>query len=255
MIVDTSEPIGRTLAASGIWEPGVTALFHRLLVPGDVCVDVGANVGYFTLLASGLVGPAGHVYALEPAPVPYKGLLANLALNRVANVTALPVAAGAAEGDAELHTGPRGKAGESSIRQPTEGWSTVHVMVRPLPALLETAEVERLRLIKLDVEGFEVEVLRGLAPIFEQGFRPALIAEVHPLLDPEALAYVADLARRHDLVVHRLLDDPGSHRDVPVRAPLPFIRVTANDLVSLSDSHPSLLLTSRDPARGRSAPF
>jgi hypothetical protein len=57
MRVDTTDAVGRVLAISGVWEPSVTAAFKDSLAPGDVCVDAGAHIGYFTLLASKLTGP------------------------------------------------------------------------------------------------------------------------------------------------------------------------------------------------------
>ena len=118
MAVDTTDVMGRMLATSGVWEPAATAAFRSLLSPGDVCVDVGAHVGYYTLLASKLVGPAGHVFALEPAPSTFEALSSNLASNAVTNVTALRFAAGAAHGRAALYDPPSGNAGRASIASP-----------------------------------------------------------------------------------------------------------------------------------------
>ena len=66
--VDTRDTIGRYIAYFGVWEPHLTALIEQTLEPGDVFVDVGANIGYFSLLASTLVGEAGTVIAIEAAP-------------------------------------------------------------------------------------------------------------------------------------------------------------------------------------------
>jgi hypothetical protein len=115
MTVDTSDLIGQVLAVSGVWEPHITAAFRELLASGDVCVDVGAHIGYFSLLASRLVGPHGHVYALEPAPATYAALRSNLELNGVTNVTALRVAAGDREREGLLHEDRPGNTGASSI--------------------------------------------------------------------------------------------------------------------------------------------
>ena len=97
MGVDRKSLLGRVVAISGEWEPHVTNEFRKRLAPGDVCVDVGAHVGYYTLLASRLVGSGGHVYAFEPAPVCHRALLGNLERNGCANVTVFDVAAGARE--------------------------------------------------------------------------------------------------------------------------------------------------------------
>jgi FkbM family methyltransferase len=213
MLVETTDVTGRMLATSGVWEPHVTAVFRGLLAPGDVCVDVGANVGYFTLLASRLVGPAGRVYAFEPAPLAYAALAANLGRNDAVNVTAERVAVGAEEGTAVLHEATEGSnRGASSLRRVPEASLgarervDVSVDVRPLAALLRDGDLPRLRLVKIDVEGYEGEVLRGLDPIFERGFRPAVIVEVHAGLAPETVDAVADFWTRHGLRARRVLD-------------------------------------------------
>jgi precorrin-6B methylase 2 len=89
MVVDPSDYVNRIIAITGVWEPQVTAAFQALLSPGDVCVDVGANIGYFSLLAARLVGSRGHVYAVEPSSTSYDRLTKNLELNNATNVTAL----------------------------------------------------------------------------------------------------------------------------------------------------------------------
>jgi FkbM family methyltransferase len=249
MVVDTSDVHGRTLVTSGIWEPQTTAAFRSLLADGDVCVDVGANVGYYTLLASTLVGPRGHVYALEPAPDTFATLRANLALNVVSNVTALAVAAGPEEGRAPLFRPPSGNLGRSSLRRPSDVPSRpdrAAVEVRPLSAVIADSHLRRLRLVKIDVEGFEVEVLRGLEPVFERGLRPAVLVEIHVLEAPDAPAYLSELCRTYSLQAHMLPDDyglgarrfsPQALVHTPRRLPSPV------DLAKLPMARYDLLLT------------
>ena len=100
MEVDTADAVGSVVAASGIWEPNITAAVRQLLAPGDVCIDVGAHVGYHTLLMSRLVEEHGHVFAFEPSPARFFELTSNLARNGSTNVTALNVAAGTDDGEA-----------------------------------------------------------------------------------------------------------------------------------------------------------
>lgn len=134
-----------------------TAFFKSVLRAGDVVVDVGANVGTLTILASRLVGPAGHVYALEPHPETYRFLQRNLVLNDARNVTAVPVAAGAADGRGGLISG-------RSDDQHRIGEGGVEVRMRSLDSLLSD-DPRPIRLLKIDVEGFEKMVLEGAARV------------------------------------------------------------------------------------------
>jgi FkbM family methyltransferase len=184
MLVRTDDSIGRVLAISGVWEPNVTAAFARVLSPGDVCVDVGAHIGYYTLLASRLVGASGHVYAFEPSPVNYRALRANLELNGVDNVTAYEVAVGREERTAVLNEGPGTNTGRATLRAPVverdAGRPQVTVEVRPLTGQIPAEDLERVRVVKIDAEGSEVEVLRSLAPILDLGLPLAVFLELTP---------------------------------------------------------------------------
>jgi FkbM family methyltransferase len=198
MRLDTAEAIGRVLAIGGVWEPEVTKLFHRLLSRGDVCVDVGANVGYYTLLAATLVGDEGHVYAVEPSPGTFARLEASIRLNGFRNISPIPVAAGAAESDAVLDDHVHSVL--SAIRASAEGTaSAVAVRVRPLVSLIDQVEYARLRLVKIDVEGYELEVLRGLEPVFSAGATPAIILELHAGRGAETIPLVRSLIQSYGL--------------------------------------------------------
>jgi FkbM family methyltransferase len=105
--VDTRDLyIAPWLAANGVWEPHVTALLQRLLAPGMTFVDVGANIGYHTVLASARVGPGGRVVAFEPDPHNATLLEANVALNGCANVTVERKALSDEAGTATLYLAP-----------------------------------------------------------------------------------------------------------------------------------------------------
>lgn len=142
-------------------EPRELAFVRRALRPGDLFVDVGANIGVATLdaLVNGPADVAG--LALEPHPALFPRLLFHLAANGVADrVDALSVAAGAAEGEATLHASSSGNAGRSSLKpfagdRPT----TFTVPVRSLATLLAARTERPLGVLKIDVEGFEDAVL------------------------------------------------------------------------------------------------
>jgi FkbM family methyltransferase len=231
MTAELGTLMGRSLATAGLWEWYLTGVFGRLLGRGDVFVDVGANVGYYALVASRLVGDTGHVYALEPAPETFEKLTELLARNGAANVTALQVAAGAAEGTATLYGTALGHDEMSSLHHerrevehlvanlPLHGVDpeavavATEVPVLPLAEILDPDDLERLRLVKIDVEGYEVEVLRGLEPLFDQGSRPTVVVEVHEVFRPDAPAAVLEFCARYDLRARWVVDDEGEDYD------------------------------------------
>jgi FkbM family methyltransferase len=211
MLVSTHDSIGRVLAISGVWEPNVTAAFRRHLASGDVCVDVGAHIGYFTLLASQLVGSQGHVYALEPSPANYEALRRNLERNAATNVTALQVAAGERTDRAVLHEGPGTNTGRATLRSVLPNRSAIEgpgvmVDVRPVLACVPEHDHARIRVIKIDVEGYELEVLRSLEPLFDLGEPLAVFLEFNSRWSGEsdATEYLERLCREQGFKVQHL---------------------------------------------------
>ena len=139
-------------------------------------VDVGANIGYFTLLASSLVGPAGRVIAVEANPRTFKLLQANVRLNDCANVELRHVAAGEAFGFATLFEREAGNAGGDQVDFAAQGEPGA-IPVERLDALVSEQPV---RLIKLDIEGAEAKALRGATGLLERGDAPDLVFEFTP---------------------------------------------------------------------------
>jgi FkbM family methyltransferase len=248
MLVDTTDVTGRVLATSGVWEPGVTAFFRQLVRPGDVVVDVGANIGYFTVLAARLVGPDGHVHAVEPAADTHAALVANVRHNRLGNVTAHAVAAAASTGTATLHRARGVNAGASSLRSdpgPRLGAvsaDAIEVTLLPLAELVPPEHRPRLRLVKVDVEGYEADVLEGLAPLLEAGHRPSIVVEMHADLDPGVGGAVAAFCDRFDLDVARLVDARGDDRDAAARHAI-LDPIAASGLASVTDLRYDVVLT------------
>jgi FkbM family methyltransferase len=138
-------------------------------------VDGGANVGYFTLLASRRVGPAGRVYAFEPVPLTRADLLTNLSLNRAANVSVRAEALAAAPGEATFFVGPADHRGTSSLRALTDSSERLTVRTARLDDLLPTGA--RVDMVKLDIEGAELLALQGMAGCLRRD-RPDLVIEV-----------------------------------------------------------------------------
>ena len=172
MRVDSRDAIGRYIAYFGVWEPHLTALIEQTLEPGDVFVDVGANVGYFSLLASTLVGDAGAVVAIEAAPRTAAVLAENVRGHP--NVRVIEAAASDTSGRADLlcrrpRHGTRDLGSRVGRTLALRGVEKVPVAAATLTEMLTADELERTRIVKIDVEGAETAVLRGLLP----GDRPS----------------------------------------------------------------------------------
>jgi len=185
------------------YEPAVFAHLRQVVKPGSVILDVGAHVGLFTVLLARWCGPAGHVYAFEPAPQTRAALVDHLALNGVASrVTPVALAVSDAPGTARLYTvsnSPENTLSQAHTRIP--GARPVEVPVTTIDAFCETRRIAP-ALLKIDIEGFELHALRGARAALAR-HRPAVVVEMHPQNWPEigagpaqAAALLADLGYR-----------------------------------------------------------
>jgi FkbM family methyltransferase len=177
----TSDLIERYLYVFGTWEPSLGAFFRGHLRAGDVFVDIGANVGYFSLLAAHAVGPDGHVVSFEPLPATVTKLRNNLAANGCGNVTVLPYVASDEAGEVEMFAGPPTNLGKSGTA-PVAAGNSVGLVAQVVAADAVPRELwPRIRAIKIDVEGDELRVVRGLAPLLAS-LAPgaAVVVEIAP---------------------------------------------------------------------------
>lgn len=154
----------------------LTRHFIRLLRPGDCVLDVGANLGYYTLVAARLVGPTGCVHAFEASPAVFPWLAANAALNPKAKIRVYPVAVTDRCGQVRFYTASADRTGYSSIRD--LGPRTASLTVVPSISLDSMLGIlPPTRLVKIDVEGAELLVLQGMRRLIERD-RPFLICEL-----------------------------------------------------------------------------
>jgi len=151
------------LRAAGCLEPHTSALFERLLRPGAICIDVGAHVGYHSLLARQLVGDTGRVIAIEPQPHNGAKLLRNAELNAFGNIVLIAAAAGASEGWTALQSQSRHDRSRLSLAGPgvNDGAQTFVAPIVSLDWLCRAQNINRVDVLKIDVEGYELEVLQG----------------------------------------------------------------------------------------------
>ena len=171
--------IGRPVRV-GRFETTETAFVGRCLQPGMIVLDIGAHHGYYTLLASSRVGAEGRVFAFEPSPREHKALREHLELNGCRNVVVEELALGREQRVAELYVVSGHETGCNSLRRPiTEGTAVARkVPVVRLDDWIEGRRIRRVDFVKLDVEGGELDVLKGGGKLFERRPRPAVLAEV-----------------------------------------------------------------------------
>ncbi len=163
--------VSLTLRA-GEYEPHLTDVFKRFCRPGMTVVDVGANIGYYSILASELVGPEGRVIAIEPNSENCRLLLSTMRLQGRSNITLLPVACDTQTGWAyySTHIGSNGSLVDNEDLLATPG--TVVPTFR-----LEDLVDEPVGLLKIDVEGAEARVVAGARKLIER-HRPVVTTEL-----------------------------------------------------------------------------
>jgi FkbM family methyltransferase len=174
--------IGRAEASAdyshGTNELAVQTALADVLRPGDVFFDVGANVGFFAMLAARIVGPTGSALAFEPVPANVAQVRANARRNQLDNVTVFELAVGAADGTATLSLAAHpGGAALASAAPPPDPIGSIVVAVASIDALLAAGRVPPPDVVKIDVEGAEEDVLRGMATTLQE-HRPVVLCEI-----------------------------------------------------------------------------
>ena len=164
------------------YEKEVSACFSNILCNGATVFDIGAHVGYYTVLASRLVSSAGSVHCFEPMPHLFERLEANVSLNFHENVIMNNKALSSEEGVLSLYPANTNNSGNSSIIQRTDT-DTVPLKVdaTTIDAYVTKNYIEQIDLIKIDVEGAELYVLQGGIQTLQK-YRPDVICEVFPEL-------------------------------------------------------------------------
>jgi len=193
--------------AEGTNEAHVQEALTRLLRPGDTFVDVGANVGFFSLLAARRVGAHGRVIAFEAVPTIAAALMDNVRLNDLRQIEVRPLAIGAAPGRAVLrltkHPGGATIASDADAQEVTE---TIDVEVASLDALVDDGSLPPPDVVKIDVEGSELDALVGMSRTVAER-RPSIVVELDAA-SPDRLASkraeVEALLARWDYVIEPL---------------------------------------------------
>jgi FkbM family methyltransferase len=180
VLCDLRDHVQRQIWFNGAYEPVETYLFSQLLQPGMTVLDVGANVGQYTLIASTAVGPSGSVHSFEPVPATFARLQEHVELNQLANVTLNRAALWFEDAPLKLGLAPESadNLGSYSVGAAEVQETAVNALGVRLETYALMAKLTRLDLVKMDIEGAELFALQGGRPLFER-FHPLILMEVN----------------------------------------------------------------------------
>jgi FkbM family methyltransferase len=189
--------ISAVLATSGFYEPHECLVLKKVLREGDVFVDCGANIGLYSLYAAALVGGRGRVLAFEPSPREIARLKENIRLNDFKQIDVFPYALSDTDGTTTFNLADAQKAGQNTLGTSfgyadTACAEQITVPLRRLDDVCAGEKLPNLRLIKIDVEGAELHVLRGAMHTLKT-YRPVLLLEIFPSSLAGMNATVAEL--------------------------------------------------------------
>jgi FkbM family methyltransferase len=169
--------IATELLLKGMHQPATTRIFKALLKQGDCVVDIGAHVGYFTMMAAQLVGWRGKVFAFEPDSTNMRALYANIELNKFENIEPCMMALSNCSGESTFYISSRESARHSLIKT-REHDDQITVNVAKLDDIILLKKYS-IKLIKTDTEGNELAVLQGARQTIMSNYSVKLIVEVY----------------------------------------------------------------------------
>ena len=218
--LDLHEGIDFSIYLLGAFEPGTRVTLQKLIEPGDVVFDIGANIGAHTLGMAQSVGPSGKVYAFEPADFAFEKLRCNLALNPELAARTVPrqilfSAAPTDRAEPEIYASwPLQSAEPVHPKHRGRLVSTTRAIVDTLDAFVDRNTITSLNLIKIDVDGHELPVFRGATETLRR-FQPTLVMEMSPYIHAERQNNFSDFVEILKNAGYSLRDaDNGS--DVPL---------------------------------------
>jgi len=178
VLCNLNDLVGRTAFYTGDLDRKISWVCSRIVKPGDTVLDIGANVGIVSLWLAKLVGDKGKVHAFEPNPELQKLLNKTIQRNNAFNIHSHPVALGSKPGQMELRVLESNTGSGSLIFDyDLTKCCIIPVPVQTLDSIVAKEKIETIRLIKIDVEGFEGEVLRGGSHVLESVRPQAVLFE------------------------------------------------------------------------------
>ena len=220
--LDPISDFGLKILKNNNYETEMTEQVISFLKPGDSFIDLGSNEGYFSILASGLVGQTGKVIAIEPQQRLWEVIVHNSVLNSCANIQLLPFGISSRSGETVMNLYPSLNTGASSlssnfnfkisfgaIRKKIYGQQKIYT--KTLDELVDTLP-KKIKLIKIDIEGFEFEALKGSEQLLKQHVFENLLVEIHPAAlsalgqnEAQLIDFITKFGYRKSIVTDNLL--------------------------------------------------
>jgi FkbM family methyltransferase len=178
MYVDPMEAaVSKSIFLHKEWEPFESNLFCHSISEGDIVLDIGAHIGWYSLLASARVGKRGKVYAFEPEPKSFSILSRNIKLNYITNIVLVNKALSNSSGSEQLFVNLYKKGPSNYQMWPIDNEDSISIDVITLDEYLKDKHVD---VIKIDAEGYEVKVFRGAEKVLSENPELVIFSEYWP---------------------------------------------------------------------------
>lgn len=216
MTMAYDQGVSRELKLFGVHEPVVTKSVQAFLAKGMQCMEIGANLGYYTLLESSAIGSSGGILALEPIPTTFGYLRRNIELNRISNIQSFQLAIGDRDGTAKMVVSTSSNLShvrdENLAKSKPSGAPVLEVRMLKLDTLCEEKSIRKLDFLRMDVEGYEYAVIQGGLVTLEK-LKPLMLVEFHvaymgPLRSVSVLQVLKNLGYEIAFCVPRYRDFP-----------------------------------------------
>jgi FkbM family methyltransferase len=193
MSLDLYKPTQRSIYCAYKYERKITNLVSKILNNEDVFIDVGAHVGYYSLLAAKKMGANGIVIAFEPNVDNYKILEHNVNLNEFSQIKLYKIGLSDYDGEAQFYINPFNDGGSSLTKFDYKALKIVKINVEKLDTFLNDIPLNKIDLIKIDVEGHQMNTLRGMEHTLQK-FHPKIIVEFNDSVSKtEIINYLSTL--------------------------------------------------------------
>ncbi len=180
----TDEGVCEPIYYTGKYEVKVTDYFRKTIKPGMTVMDIGANIGYYTLLFSNLVGPNGKVFAFEADPINFSFLKKSVEMNKINNIEIVQKAVSDRAGNISLFVGNNytgASGGHSIVVDNTSGsGESINVEAISIDSYFENKSNKKIDFIKIDIEGAEPLAIKGMTEMINLNHRLGMLTEILP---------------------------------------------------------------------------